>query len=106
MTRVWIAQCLCPARHCILAAAGEADTDEEARALIKPLRGSVAMFIDSRAINPWCGLCKAPADSWTYEVGRTAWASIAEATPALAASAADQQRTAAVWGDLGQRKPH
>jgi hypothetical protein len=44
MTRVWIAQCLCPQRHAILTSAGEAaDRDEAEDDIEQPLRGRIAV---------------------------------------------------------------
>jgi hypothetical protein len=44
--RVWVAQCLCPQRHAILSAGGEAEDQSAAEeALIKPLRTQVTRMI-------------------------------------------------------------
>jgi hypothetical protein len=99
-TRVWIAQCLCPQRHCILATAGEADTGLLAyESVAMPLREDIAKKLQARELNPWCGLCHAPADSWRYEVGRTRWRTMAEAMPALKQVEAEEAITAALLGD-------
>jgi hypothetical protein len=104
--RVWIAQCLCPQRHCILAAADEAAGESDARAtILSPLRERVAMLIADRAINPRCGICGATAETWTYEVGRTRWATLVEAMPVLTSTEADMIATGAVFGEIqGGRK--
>jgi hypothetical protein len=99
-TRVWIAQCLCPARHAIMATAGEADSEQAASAIEKALREAVAVMLESGEVNPWCGLCRAGVETWRYEVGRTRFATMAEATPALAQSAAEQAALRAAFGDL------
>jgi hypothetical protein len=84
VTRVWIAQCLCPQRHCILAASGEADSEPLAEeAVAAPLRKAVGELLQSAAVNPWCGLCRAPAESWIYELRRTRFQTMAEAAPEL-----------------------
>jgi hypothetical protein len=99
--RVWIAQCLCPQRHAILAAGGEAEDHSAAEeALIKPLRTQVTRMIGSGTINPWCGLCKAPIESWRYEVGRTRFASMAEAEPHLRQNEREQAVVRRAFGDL------
>lgn len=68
-THVWIAQCLCPQRHCICAIAGEAvDVSDAQRAILAQLQEQVADLIAKRLFNPWCGLCHAPASEWKYEV--------------------------------------
>lgn len=101
-TRVWIAQCLCPQRHCILAAAHEADGEAEARAIIlSPLREQIDGLLKIHAINPWCGICRSPVDTWTYEIGRTRWATMAEAAPEIRKSEAEQVATGAILGELG-----
>lgn len=88
--RVWIAQCLCPQRHAILAAAKEADDRSEAEALIAQLRTQVTRMIGSGTINPWCGLCQSPIESWLYELDRTRFATMREAMPALRFSEREQ----------------
>lgn len=100
MTRVWIAQCLCPQRHCIMAAAGEAaDADAADQTVGTELREQVAALLQSGAVNPWCGLCRSPVESWHYELGRTPFRSLAEAMPALRQEEEKQRLTAAVLGD-------
>ena len=101
MSRVWIAQCLCPKRHAILAAANEADDRSEAEALIPQLRERVVALLADGTFNPWCGPCRSPSDAWTYELARTSFRSMEEAVPALRRSEAEQ----AVTRDLlGQRQ--
>jgi hypothetical protein len=101
MKRVWIAQCLCPHRHTILATAGEADGAEAAEEQVAaPLREAVEEALQSDVLNPWCGLCRAPAESWRYEVGRTRFRTMEEATPALRRNEAEQAATRQVFGDL------
>lgn len=54
---VWIMQCLCPQRHCIVASCDMADSEAEAREkLDAPTREAVAELI-AGGIDPWCGLC-------------------------------------------------
>jgi hypothetical protein len=99
--KVWICQCLCPQRHCIAATAAEAeDRDEAERTVEATLREELDRF---PGLNPWCGLCRAPRDSWVFELAPTVWSSMAEAEPALRAAEVAQQVTAAIFGDLGQR---
>lgn len=100
-TRVWVCQCLCPQRHCILAAAGEADSQAAAEEAVEnPLRASVNMLLTTRAANSWCGLCKAGQETWRYELARTRFRTIEEAAPYLERSEAEQAAMRAVWGDL------
>jgi hypothetical protein len=98
---VWIAQCLCPQRHCIMATAGQADDLRAATLkLLDPLRDAVGDALRADAINPWCGLCNARQETWRYELGRTRFATMAEARPALLESEANQAITRAVFGDM------
>jgi hypothetical protein len=86
---VVIVQALCPSRHCILAVSGEGKPDE----LTPLLREAVEMAIATKCLNPWCGLCGAPAATWTYEAGVSKYASMEEAAPELARLAAEQEAT-------------
>src|SRR5262245_24072905 len=100
-TRVWLAQCLCPQRHCIMAAAAEAGTEEVAReAALEPLRMAIEAALCSFKLNPWCGICEAPAQQWTFEIGRTPYHSLAEAKAPLEEEERKQRATAAVFGDM------
>jgi hypothetical protein len=99
--RVWIAQCLCPMRHAILGGAGEAADEAEARAkVLNPLEGAVQEAIQIGALNPWCGLCHAKIETWTYEIGRTRFTSMPEAEPALRQNAREQAAVRALFGDM------
>lgn len=95
---VMLAQCLCPQRHCILAAASETET---ADTMTHKLRAQIRHWLVSDVINPWCGLCGAPRETWTYEVGRTRYRTMAEAAPALRQMEAMQIRSRAVLHALG-----
>jgi hypothetical protein len=101
MVHVWIAQCLCPLRHCIIAAAIEAEGPAAAQENgIVPLRTTIDSLLNSRTLNPWCALCHASSSGWTYEVRRTQFSSLAEAEPTLRQVEADQIVTNALWGDM------
>ena len=101
MKRVWIAQCLCPGRHTIMASAGEAEDAEAAEEQIAaPLREAISDALRVGVMNPWCGLCKAGSETWHYEIGRTRFRTIEEATPALRQNEAEQAVTRQVFGDL------
>lgn len=98
--RVWIAQCLCPDRHCVMGAAGEAGDQATAEAeIMAPLREKIAELLAKDVINPWCSICHAGADTWRYE-GRTRFRTLEEALPELARSEAQQRATAALLGDM------
>lgn len=106
--RVWIAQCLCPGRHAIMAAGGEARSAGEAEAKVRqPLREQVTVLLREKAINPWCAMCGAQAETWVFEVGRTKFATMAEAQPELTNTAAENELARALYGDLHrQGKPN
>jgi hypothetical protein len=98
-SRVWIAQCLCPQRHAILAAAGVAHDRADAElTVLGPLIGRVRKLCTDEIINPWCGLCKAPEADWRYEVGRTRFTSMAEAETTLRGSEAAQSIVRRAFG--------
>jgi hypothetical protein len=100
--RVWIAQCLCPQRHCILAAAGQAQTKRKAEEVVMALlKERIAEMIKSAAVNPWCGICYAPAESWHYEVGRTPFARMQDAMGDLERTEAANIATGLALGELG-----
>lgn len=97
--RVWVAQCVCPQGHAILAAAGEAEGESAAEQdVAAPLRSQVAELLRTEVINPWCGLCKSPVDSWRYKLGRTRFRSMQEAEPALRQSEREQATTREAFG--------
>jgi hypothetical protein len=100
-TRVWIAQCLCPQRHCICATAGVAESQSEAEAVILgELQEKLAGLIRDGISNPWCGFCGATQAAWRYEVGRTEWRTLEAALPTLREMEAEQAVRAAVYGDI------
>src|SRR6266850_6541373 len=97
---VWIMQALCgPAGHALGAMALEAETADGLQAL---LRAELMSRMAAGAINPWCGLCGARVEGWRYEAGRSRYATMAEAEPALRASEAAQARTAALLKAQGR----
>ena len=105
--RVWIAQCLCPERHCILAAV---DVAEDRRAAVmrisEPLRKAVHEGVSSGVMNPWCGLCGARRETWSIDLGRTAWSTLEEALPMIRQLEQQQAVTRALYGDLQRGRPN
>ena len=98
---VWVCQCLCPSRHCIMAAAAEAETEADAETLTRaPLRREIVQLLKSGAMNPWCALCNANRSTWRYEVRRTTFATMDDAASSLAVLQAENVATNLVWGDL------
>jgi hypothetical protein len=104
--RVWIAQCLCPKRHCIAAAIGEADDEAEAQQLITEVRQGVDRLMSpDGGGNPWCGICGAARETWHEEVGRTRWRSMADAGGPIRDNQIRQLLTSAILGSHGPQKP-
>jgi hypothetical protein len=104
--RVWIAQCLCPSRHAILAAADEADSEAEAQSIRAALLRQTNELISCEAINPWCAICGAKLETWRYEVGRTAFKTMAEAMPTLRQEETRNVLANAAFGDIHKRRPN
>jgi len=105
--RVWIAQCLCPSRHCIMAAADEADNEAAAQAIKSRLRRQVVELLRSETINPWCGICDAKRPTWKYELGRTTFATMNEAAPHLVGLEVENAIVREMFGDLHKKgKPN
>jgi hypothetical protein len=105
-TWVWIAQCLCLRRHCICAGVDEAADELDAEIKIAaPLREELSRLIESGGVNPWCGICHAPRETWHFELGRSRWTTLAEAAPEIHKIAAEQAATGAVFGELLGAKP-
>lgn len=103
--RVYLAQCLCPLRHAMMASSGEAiDRDDAEAEVLQPLRRAIAVLLQTKVMNPWCAICNAAPHSWTYELRRTRWRTMAQAEPHL--RTLEQQNLAinAVYGDLHKRQ--
>jgi hypothetical protein len=104
--RVWVAECLCPDRHCILAAFNLADNEVEAETLKTVLRQQMDAALQSGAFNPWCAICGATQTTWKYEVVRTPYATLAEAQPHLTKVATENLITNMLFGDLHKGGPN
>lgn len=102
--RVWIAQCLCPDRHCMMALAG--DDPEEAEPTRQRLRQMIELLVHRGGLNPWCAICGARAETWRYEVAPTRYATLDEAMPHLQATQEDNALANAVFGDLHRGTKH
>lgn len=76
-----LVQLLCPARHCIIAAAFDPETTTFA---------SVVAMLDTRRaelhLDPWCGLCG--SRRLEYEEGKTLFPTLEMAMPILRAAEA------------------
>lgn len=76
---VTIVQLHCPARHVILAMAGEAPAGE----LQQRLHALVKEWLDSSGMNPWCGMCGMSQDTWIYHAVGTPFDTIDDAVPTI-----------------------
>jgi hypothetical protein len=78
--RIWIAQVLCPSRHCIVAVSFDV-ADTSVNDAVAALRTKIATSVTLGLLNPWCGLCGSRV--WTIAAGPTRWTTMAEAKPHL-----------------------
>ena len=95
---IYIIQCLCPNRHCIMALAYDPD-DIAHDVVLAGLQELVGIWIERGKINPWCGICN--SHHWTYEQRRTKYKTMAEAKPELQRLELEQAATRAM---IDQRK--
>lgn len=77
---VWITQCLCPQRHCIMAAAFD-DQQAEPKEGERELREALESAFQKGEINRYCHICESAQLS--YETRRTPFVSMQEALPVL-----------------------
>ena len=101
-TRVWLAQCLCPQRHAILAAASQADGLEKAQTIARELQQHIAALLANNLLNPWCGLCRAPRTTWKIELFETRYATLEEAQPTLRKIEEENIANGVAHGELGR----
>lgn len=96
-----ICQCLCPARHCILAIAYQegAAFDDSPPVDLKHL---IAFKTAYGLMNPWCGICRAREPLWTYEDNPTRFESMEEALPELRRLEREQAGLREVLGGANQ----
>jgi hypothetical protein len=85
---VYIAELLCPARHCMVAVANFCETDEEVEALRKTADGILQAANSARA--PEKTRCVKCRSELQVETSRTPFNSMEEAEPYLEARAAQQ----------------
>jgi hypothetical protein len=94
---VSIVQCLCPKRHCMLAAA-YVPTAERTPAHMKHfLRKKVTEMIALKVANPYCGICGARPETFSYEAGVTRFESMEQALPELRRLEKEQARARAIF---------
>lgn len=78
---IWITQCLCEHRHCIMAAAWD-DTKTKQHDAEHDLRNALTQLVLDGVINSHCRICK--SKTWSYESGRTRFRTMEEAKELLA----------------------
>lgn len=75
---IWLTQCLCERRHCIVAGA----FDDAAVPVARGARETEEMLTQMAQLgNPWCSVCR--STRFHYETGRTPFASLDEVQPVL-----------------------
>lgn len=100
---VWITQCLCPRRHCIMAAAFE-EKDRAPNEGNSVLRQELEKLFAQGELNPWCGICY--SKDLTYETRRTRFATMEEAMPVLHETEINSIATGMEFGEInGPRSP-
>ena len=82
MRKVYIAQLLCPQRHCVLAAAGEFDSPEDALSLAYKLSQTFGEACIAGLLNHKCELCG--ATDLKVEVAPTRFRTMEEAREPMA----------------------
>lgn len=81
MKHVYLAQLKCPSNHCVLAAVGEYEDDEAAKALGTSLESALAQAVQEKLLRASCALCG--AHLLGLSVGRTPYRTLEEAEPVL-----------------------
>jgi hypothetical protein len=87
-----IVQCLCPKRHAIMAFAYDsADIPEHFDGDPAAPRAGLKQLIEdsilAKMLDPWCGICRAPASEFRYEDCPSRFRTMDEARPVLTALA-------------------
>jgi hypothetical protein len=86
---VYLIQCLCPQRHCILGMAYEADEPSDDK--LAEFKANVVRLVAVSAMDPWCGICQ--SRNWSYETKKTPYLTLEEAEGPLRMVEAMQART-------------
>jgi hypothetical protein len=100
VTRVYLAQVLCPKRHEIVGNAGEVTLKdgllEELVEIAEKFRDQIQACAEGNPpadapeqihhMSALCGICGAPLEQWKVEVGLTGFSSLEEAMPHLIAN--------------------
>ncbi len=86
--KVYIAQLLCPQRHCVLAVAGEYESDHDAKWLAGELGKRMGALVITGVRKHECGICK--STDLEVDIQATGFATLAEAGAPMAAEKARQ----------------
>lgn len=73
-----------------MAAAAEVRGVDEAGDITHHVRAAIDARLKGGVINPWCGICRAPATTWRYELRRTKFATMDAAEPEMRKSEEEQ----------------
>lgn len=96
---IHIIQLLCPARHCVLASAFDAEKISPDEAM-QEFQRIVGRCFETGAFNPWCGICH--CRELVYEEGKTRFKTMEEAQPFLEENQRQQRAAAAILGQHGR----
>lgn len=92
---VYIAQLLCPARHCVLASAEYCWEPSAVEDLGARLEEKFAALVARGILNPHCEICR--SRDLQVETMRTRFETLEEALPALRLTEALQRQAADFW---------
>jgi hypothetical protein len=87
MSKIHVTQCLCPKRHNIAAIVWE-EPEFTPEIGIAKLKSMVQHLFETKAVNPWCGICL--SRDLGYEDGISKFTTMPEALSAMAASQVQQ----------------
>jgi hypothetical protein len=88
---IYIAQLLCPSRHCMIAAANRCDTQDEVDRLAATTEEQFRQMVESQNVKPYCAICG--SQTIHVEAQRTRFATMDEALPHLNRLAEEQRQT-------------
>lgn len=99
--RVYVVQCLCPERHCVLAVAMEGATEQE-EAILTASTKEIEGAFSSGMFRRECGICH--AKELRFELMRTPFKTMEEARPALMETQLEQLATRATIDEAKRRR--
>jgi hypothetical protein len=102
LDRIWIVQCLCPGRHCIMALIFDRRSMGPEQA-VEHLRREVDGRLESREINPWCSICW--SEDRHFEAAPTKYHTMAEAEGPIREEQGKQLLANAILSRPGRPRP-